>query len=51
VYQEIAAVLGVRATAEHATSARPGAPVRAVPRRRHRRSSRRLLYLLSGRDR
>jgi hypothetical protein len=51
VYQEIAAVLSVRATAELATSGRPEASVRTAPLRRHRRSSRRLLGLLSGHGR
>jgi hypothetical protein len=51
VYQEIAAVLGVRATAELVTSARPEAPGRTAPPRRHRRSSRWLPGLLPGHDR
>jgi len=36
VFQEIAAILGPRATAEIANSARPGAPVNAGPQRRPR---------------
>jgi hypothetical protein len=40
VYQEIAAILSVRATAELATSARREAPVRTAPLRRNRRGSR-----------
>ena len=51
VYQQVAAVLGVRATAELATSDRPEAPVRTTPPRRHRRSSRRLSGLLPWRGR
>ena len=44
VFQEIAAVLGPRATAEIAHSARPWAPVNAAPQRRPRL----LTYLLPG---
>ena len=44
MFQEIAAVLGPRATAEIANSARPGAPVNAAPQRRPRL----LAYLLGG---
>jgi hypothetical protein len=51
VYQEIVAVLGVRANTQLATSALPGAPMQAVPQRRQRRLSRRLLGMLSERER
>jgi hypothetical protein len=44
VFQEIAAVLGPRATAEIANSARPGTPVNADPQRRPRL----LAHLLPG---
>ena len=51
VYQEIGAVLGARASTQLATSALPGAPVQAVPQRRQRPLSRRLLGMLSERGR
>jgi hypothetical protein len=44
VFQEIAAVLGPRASAEIAHSARPAAPVHAGPQRRPRL----LAHLLPG---
>jgi len=50
VYLEIAAVLGPRATAGLATSALPGAPVLAEPRRQHL-VMRRLLDVLPARRR
>ena len=51
MYQEIGAVLGVRASTQLATSALPGAPMQAVPQRHQRPLSRRLLGMLSKRGR
>ncbi len=51
MYQEIGAVLGTRASTQLATSALPGAPRQAVPQRRQRPLSRRLLGMLSERGR
>jgi len=51
MYQEIGAVLGARASTQLATSALPEAPVQAVPHRRQRPLSRRLLGMLSARGR
>jgi hypothetical protein len=51
MYQNIGAVLGVRASTQLATSALPGAPIQAVPQRRQRSLSRRLLGMLSERGR
>ena len=51
MYQEIGAVLGARASTQLATSALPEAPVQAVPQRRQRPLSRRLLGMLSARGR
>ena len=51
MYLEIAAVLGPRATAGLATSALPGAPVLAEPRRRQHLVMRRLLDALHARGR
>jgi hypothetical protein len=48
--QEIGSVLGPRATARIATSARPCAPVLPGPRLRHA-VTRRLLGMLTGRSR
>jgi len=47
MYQEIGVVLGARASTQLATSALPEAPVQAVPSRRRRHLSRRLLGRLS----
>ena len=44
MFQEVADILGPRATAEIANSARPGAPVNAEPQRRPRL----LTHLLPG---
>lgn len=51
MYQNIGAVLGVRASTQLATSALPGAPIQAVPQRRQHPLSRRLLGMLSKRRR
>jgi hypothetical protein len=51
VHQEIAAILGPRATAGLATSALPGAPVLAEPQRRQHLVLRRLLDALPGHGR
>lgn len=51
MYQEIAAVLGPSATCGVATSALPGAPVLAEPRRRPHMVTHRLLGVLRGRGR
>ncbi len=48
MYQEIAAVLGPSTTCGIATSALPGAPVQAEPRRRPHMVTRRLLGVLRG---
>jgi hypothetical protein len=49
--EEIGTVLGARASTELATSALPEAPVQAAPKPRQRSLLRRLLSMLSARER